>query len=181
MADITMGKIIKLNLNGKLIDCDIRMPLNEKVSENFTLKEIADPTNNEAILDPLLLFVMQVLRTERNWIIIPASWYRGKKYNDSLGSNDKSQHPKGRADDFKAYKQNGQQVHPVHVAYALLDLLNRFKLTGAIGIYMPYYSKDEPQSLGFNHFDLRKDPRELWVCYKKPTLISISDLTDIKI
>ena len=37
MADITMGRIVQINLLDRIIECDIRMSLTTKMSENFTL------------------------------------------------------------------------------------------------------------------------------------------------
>ena len=172
-----IGKITKLNIFGKPIDCDITLPLDYSMSNNFTLREFIDPTTRELIYDPILHFIMQTLRTERGWTINIESLYRGEKYNADVGGEVGSNHTKGCAVDFKAFVGK-RQIDPIHVAYALKAIAERFNITYGLGTYMKGYDSG---SLGFTHFDTRREATSLWVCYKKPTLLSISALTDIEI
>jgi hypothetical protein len=177
MADITKARITNLNISGKLIPCDIELPLYDYLSENFQAYEFIDPTTRELIYDPLLHIVIQTLRTEKGWSINIESLYRGKSYNEAVGGEPDSYHTKGCAVDFKAFKDK-IQIDPIHVAYALKSITERFNITYGLGTYMKGY---DTGSLGFTHFDTRMEATSLWICYKKPTLVSISDLTDIKI
>jgi hypothetical protein len=177
MSDILKGTITDINLYDKMFKCDIELPLNEDMSANFELHEFIDPLTRLLIYNPLLHIMLQTLRTEKKWTIIIESLYRGDKYNELVGGEDGSRHKTGSAVDFKAFVKD-RQIDPIHVAYALYGLLERFGIQGGIGTYMKAYKKG---SLGFNHFDVRQEPRSLWVCYKSPTLVSISDLSEIKI
>lgn len=173
-------KISKIRLNDTCtLEVNLPVTLNEQLNGNFWYHELYDPTVNDLILDDELLSMIQTLRTETGWSVNVESCYRSPQYNSDVGGEDGSYHTKGQAMDFKAFK-NKVQIGTVHVGYKLIDILNRRGIGGGVGVYMPYYSTDEPNSLGFNHFDTRKD-RNLWVCYKKPKLISISSLDDIKI
>lgn len=172
--------ITKLKLNEKFsMDINYPMGLYDYMAENFQYIELYDPFEKALQLDARLLFMLQTLRSETGWSINIESAYRGEEYNKAVKGDPGSYHTKGMAADFKAYK-NGIQIGTVHVAYKLLDILDRFGIPGGIGVYMPGYSADEPNSLGFTHFDTRPE-RSLWVCYKKPTLVSISELSEITI
>ena len=111
MADITMGRIIQINLLDRIIECDIRMPLTAKMSDNFTWAEMVDPTTNKLIFCPQLLEITQEARTSTGCMIVTTnglSWYRGELYNQKVGGADKSYHLYGQAHDSKWYYQSNQ-------------------------------------------------------------------------
>jgi len=135
MADITEGRIIQINLLDRIIECDIRMPLTAKMSDNFTLAEMVDPTTNKLIFCPQLLEITQEARTSTGCMIVTTnglSWYRGEKYNH----------------DSKWYYQ-GNQVHPLHCAYTMLQLARARNWKCEIGVYLPKY---DGSSTGYMHF-----------------------------
>jgi len=151
MADITMGRIIQINMQGRLIDCDIRLPLTTKMSDNFTLAEMVDPTTNKLIFCPQLLEITQEARTSTGCMIVTTnglSWYRGELYNQKVGGADKSYHLYGQAHDSKWYYQ-GNQVHPLHCAYTMLQLARARNWKCEIGVYLPKY---DGSSTGYMHF-----------------------------
>lgn len=174
-----MGTLTTLKINEAFsIQVNQEIPLNAKVAPNFQFSELRDPTTNRLMIHTILLAIIQALRTEQGWSINVESCYRGEPFNTDVGGAWDSYHKTGEAIDFKAYL-NGKQIDTIHAGYQLQYLLNRFGIKGGIGVYMPNYEKG---SMGFNHLDVRMDkPRSLWVCYKKPTLISISNLSEIKI
>ena len=59
-----MGRIVQINLLDRIIECDIRMSLTTKMSENFTLAEMVDPTTNKLIFCPQLLEITKQERTD---------------------------------------------------------------------------------------------------------------------
>jgi len=151
MADITEGRIIQINLLDRIIECDIRMPLTAKMSDNFTLAEMVDPTTNKLIFCPQLLEITQEARTSTGCMIVTTnglSWYRGELYNQKVGGADKSYHLYGQAHDSKWYYQ-GNQVHPLHCAYTMLQLARARNWKCEIGVYLPKY---DGSSTGYMHF-----------------------------
>lgn len=176
MSDITKARITNLNLWGKIIPCIAEVSVKEYLDPNFQAYEVMDPTTRELYYNPLTHIVIQTFRKETGWVVIVESFHRGDTYNKAVGGEDDSNHKTGSAIDFKAFAGK-KQIDPLHVAYALKSIAERFNIGYGLGTYMKGYIEG---SLGFNHFDVR-DGRSLWVCYKKPTLVSISDLTDIQI
>ena len=88
MADITTGRITQINLLDRIIECDIKMPLTAKMSNNFTLAEMVDPTTNKLIFCPQLLEITQEARASTGCMIVTTngrSWYRGELYNQKVG------------------------------------------------------------------------------------------------
>ena len=151
MSDITMGRIVQINLLDRIIECDIRLPLTSKMSENFTLAEMVDPTTNKLIFCPQLLEITQQARTETGCTIVTTnglSWFRGELYNQKVGGADKSYHLYGQAHDSKWYYQ-GNQVHPLHCAYEMLERVKARNWKCEIGVYLPKY---DGSSTGYMHF-----------------------------
>lgn len=151
MADVTMGKIIQINLGDRFIPCNIILPLTTKMSANFTLAEMVDPTTFELIFCPEHLSLMQEARIRSGCSIIVTnglSWYRGYDYNKSIGGSPASYHLSGVACDSKWYK-NGVQIHPIHSAYQMLSIANERKQKCEIGVYLPGY---DGESTGYMHF-----------------------------
>ena len=145
------GRIIQINLLDRVIECDIRLPLETKMSKNFMLAEMVDPTTNKLIFCPKLLEITQEARTKSGCAIVTTnglSWYRGEKYNHEIGGASNSYHLYGQAHDSKWYFRN-TQVHPIHCAYTMLEIATRHNLKCEIGVYLPGY---DDNSTGYMHF-----------------------------
>jgi len=97
------------------------------------------------------LEITQEARTSTGCMIVTTnglSWYRGELYNQKVGGADKSYHLYGQAHDSKWYYQ-GNQVHPLHCAYTMLQLARARNWKCEIGVYLPKY---DGSSTGYMHF-----------------------------
>ena len=159
MADITMGRIVKINMGkGRFLDCDIRVPLITYMDDNFQLHEMVDPTNNQLIYYPKLVYIMQDARDTSGCEIRVKnglSWQRFEDYNRLVGGSDTSIHMVGGATDSKWYykykdTESFVQVHPIHCAYIMQEIANRYKVNCEIGVYLAGY--DGSNTLGYLHF-----------------------------
>lgn len=79
----------------------------EQLSKNFVRSEFACKGGSEccggsAPISYLLIDGLQELRDRVNRPIVVVSGFRCLTYNRKIGSNDTSQHPKGRAADIRA-------------------------------------------------------------------------------
>lgn len=149
----------------------------ELIAPNFQYLELHDPTTFEMIIDIRLINIIQALRNKLDCYVLVESCYRGEKYNRDVGGSPDSQHLLGKACDLKCKRYDGTYISPIHVAYALEEILAGFGIQGGLGTYMKGYI---PNSTGFNHVDTRAE-RARWVVYEKGTEIGIKDLAEIKI
>lgn len=177
------GKIVKLNLGkGRFLDCDITVPLEQYMSDNFQLHEMVDPTNNELIYCPMLNIVMQEARDISKCTIIVKdglSWQRFKNYNDAVGGSPTSLHLTGAATDSKWYRNIGRkqvQVHPIHCAYILQEIAMRFRLKYELGVYLPGY---DGESTGYVHFGIMESGNHLYYYDKSGKKYEIKSLKEI--
>ena len=159
MADITMARIVKINMGkGRFLDCDVRVPMTTGMEDNFQIHEMVDPTNNELIYYPKLVYIMQDARDTSGCEIQVKnglSWQRFKAYNDAIGGSPTSLHLIGAATDskwFYKYKDTESfvQVNPIHCAYIMQEIAKRFNIRCEIGVYLPGY--DGSKTLGYLHF-----------------------------
>lgn len=90
-------------------------------------------------LVPEVYAVLELVRAYFNRPVTINSGYRCLKYNRSIGSNDRSQHPKGTAVDIRV-----KDIEPVEV-YEFLD--ETFPNTYGIGLYV---------DMNFVHTDVRE-------------------------
>ena len=137
---------------GRYLDCDIRVPLTTYMDDNFQLHEMVDPTNNELIYYPKLVYIMQDARDTSGCEIQVKnglSWQRFKDYNRLVGGSDTSIHMVGGATDSKWYLE-GKQIHPIHCAYIIQEAAIRYRVNYEIGVYLPAY--DGSKTLGYLHF-----------------------------
>ena len=78
------------------------------VTPNFTVKELACPCCGACEMDEEFMRKAQVLRDIVDFPLVPVSGYRCRKYNASLrGAAERSQHPEGRAIDFRVRNLTG--------------------------------------------------------------------------
>jgi len=78
------------------------------VTPNFTVKELACPCCGACDMDQEFMRKAQVLRDIVGFPLIPVSGYRCRKYNSSLrGAAELSQHPEGKAIDFRVRNLTG--------------------------------------------------------------------------
>lgn len=81
------------------------------VSENFKLYEFeCKDGNHEVKLNPVLLALIQCLRTRVQKPIIILSAYRTPEYNKKVGGAPKSQHMLGNAVDIRIYGMTPTEV-----------------------------------------------------------------------
>lgn len=160
------------------IDVNNYVESSERTAHDFFYYELHDPTTNILKIDVRLLNILQALRNKLNcWVHIESA-YRGVDYNNAVGGEpNTSKHLFGMAADIKCERFNKTYISPIHVAYALEDILKGMGIAGGIGTYMKGY---DGESTGFNHIDTRPD-RSRWVVYKKGTEIGIKDLNEIEI
>lgn len=153
MADITMARIVKINMGkGRFLDCDIRTPMTTDMDDNFQIHEMVDPTNNQLIYYPKLVYIMQDARDISGCVIIVKnglSWQRFEEYNRLVGGSDTSIHMVGGATDSKWYLE-GKQIQPIHCAYIMQEIAKRYRVNCEIGVYLPGY--DGSKTLGYLHF-----------------------------
>lgn len=182
MADVTMGKITQINLGDRFIPCNIVLPLTTKMSANFTLAEMVDPTTNELILYPLLLTVIQEARTRSGCEIHTTnglSWYRGYEYNKAIGGSPTSLHLAGGATDSKWYYggYGGVQIHPIHCAYIMQEISKEYGLNCELGVYLPGY--DGSATLGYLHYAITQGDNYWYYFDKKGIKHEVKSLTQI--
>ena len=79
-----------------------------KVTANFTSAELACPCCGRCKMDEEFMRKVQVLRDIVGFPLVPVSGYRCREYNASLkGAAEKSQHPEGKAIDFRVRNLTG--------------------------------------------------------------------------
>ena len=181
MKNIDETTITQINLLYSKIDCNIKLPTSYKISKNFTLYEMMDPTTNELIFCPLLLEITQSVRDITGWEIWTTnglSWYRGFEYNQSIGGVKNSLHTFGQAIDTKCYKKNNQ-IHPVHVAYAFLEEAQNRNVNYEIGVYFPKYNGTNTG--GYVHFGVTDKKSSMYYYDSKGIKYSVDYLHEIKI
>lgn len=168
MSDITKGRIVKINMGkGRFLDCDIRVPLITYMDDNFQLHEMVDPTNNELIYYPKLVYMMQDARDTSGCEIRVKnglSWQRFEDYNRLVGGSDTSIHMVGGATDSKWFYK-GIQIHPIHCAYIMQEIAERYKVNREIGVYLPGY--DGSKTLGYLHFAITEGNNYFYYYDKK--------------
>ena len=111
---------------------------NIQISENFTLSEFQCRHCKQVKLDPRLVYLLQVLRTEIGKPIHITSGFRCDTHNRNVGGALDSYHVKGMAADVA--------IAPTGLtASKLLEACNKVGFTG-IGVY---------SDQGFIHVDVR--------------------------
>ena len=123
-----------------------------KVSEHFTLGELACPGTNKVIYDPTILAKLEKVRAHFGGKTKITSSYRTKKENTRVGGSSNSGHLYGRAIDFIQFDSKGIRVSPKQVVLYL-------EMTGWLyGICMMETTTHIDSKFKGNKIDETKDP-----------------------
>jgi hypothetical protein len=186
MADVTKVRITAITSQYREeLPCDILVNRWDKVEPNgnFIWNELCDRRTLTLKYCPDMLRVNQWVRTNYGWVVDTTDglrWYSTEESNKLIGGDPNSRHIKGLASDVKCWynRVRGNQVSPLHVAYAYKEAFKALGLKGGIGTY--YKGYDGSTTNGYNHIDLDIANR-YYVCYKIGELIKIDSLDMIKV
>ena len=127
---------------------------NIRVSRYFVLDEFESPDTGEVILDPKLLFKLEMLRRRIGYPVSIESGYRTPEHNKIVGGAPESLHMEGKAADIRVPWKKGLERDPVYDLYFSRVGLASCAVAVGFGTVIAYLSPGKGKSI--IHVDVRK-------------------------
>lgn len=127
---------------------------NIRVSRYFVLDEFESPDTGEVILDPKLLFKLEMLRRKIGYPVSIESGYRTPEHNIDVGGAEFSLHMKGKAADIFVRRKGLLIRDPVYPSFYSRRGLADCALQVGFGTVIVYVAPGKEKSIV--HVDVRK-------------------------
>jgi hypothetical protein len=138
--------------------------INDQITKNFKLREIACKNNGELYLTPEVVAHAQRLQRFRDWYNRPicvTSWYRTKEYNAKVGGVSGSFHLRGIASDialpaeFSEFDAARREEFFGNIKRKWAELCEADGLGGGVGWYDSFFHLDSRPGESLAFWDYR--------------------------